>query len=94
MIRVTVENRPHEGPFKLTPPKPADRVIKTVATRLHVANGALSAGDQLFEGEDTVLAGDYIFTPSSASGGSACQGSPWATSPQLVQHPRQLFKTR
>ncbi|KAK9916650.1 hypothetical protein WJX75_005379 [Coccomyxa subellipsoidea] len=67
MIRVTVENRPQEGPFKLTPPKSADRVIKTVATRLHVADGALSAGDQLFEGEDTVLAGDYIFTPSSAS---------------------------
>ena len=74
MIRVTVENRPHDAPFQLNPPERADRVIKTVATRLHVADGALSAGDQLFEGEDTVLAGDYIFSPPSASGRSTCQG--------------------
>ncbi|KAK9916976.1 hypothetical protein WJX75_009421 [Coccomyxa subellipsoidea] len=68
MIRVTVENRPHNALFQLNPPERADRVIKTVATRLHVADGALSAGDQLFEGEDTVLAGDYIFSPPYASG--------------------------
>lgn len=74
MIRITVENRPHDALFQLNPPERADRVIKTVATRLHVADGALSAGDQLFEGEDTVLAGDYIFSPPSASGGSTCQG--------------------
>ena len=74
MIKITVENRPQEAPLKIRAPRSADKVIKIVAKRLHVADGALSAGDQLFEGEDTVLAGDYIFTPSSASGESACQG--------------------